>query len=144
VIEAGRVVSVDGVPVEEKEGAAEEARHFAGAVRDASERVPEPGEITRKDYLAGERHNTSDKVAVLNTILGSAVFGYGKQEGTGKPIMFSVVDSLAGLTSLEEAMTVEIAKETNPRIIKILKFAREVVIEDKKELADKKAKSDKK
>jgi len=136
VIEGGRVVSVDGVPVEEKEEAGKEKEEAEKV--SAIDRVPEPGEVTRKGYLAGERHHTPDKVAVLNTILGSAVFGHSKQGGTGKPVMYSVVDSLEGLTSLEEAINAEIAKETNPKIEKVLKLALNLVA------ADKKAKSDKK
>jgi hypothetical protein len=104
------------------------------------DRVPEPGEVTREAYLGGERHHTPQKVALLNTILGAAVFGHGKEGGVkeGKPVMYSVVTSVAGLESLEGAIRVEIAKESDPKVKMVLRTALAVVVADKKELSAKK------
>lgn len=106
----------------------------------ALDRVPEPGEVTREAYLAGERHHTPQKVAVLNTILNAAIFGHTREGGVkeGKPVLFTVLTTLPSLESLEGEMRVKIAAEKDGRIKALLMTALKVVLADKAELQAKK------
>lgn len=144
------VSSVDTVTREAAEGGggsaaaaappAEEAKDSEPEALSSLDRVPEPGEVTREAYLAAERNHTPQKVAVLNTVLNSAIFGHTREGGVkdGKPILYTVVTTIPALESLEGELRVKIASEKDSRIKALLSMGLKLVVADKAELLAKK------